>query len=194
MKKLLVVILIVTTAVGFIFYQNFSKKSENNDDATLAFNGESGKWEEIKETPRINREELVKNSNEDGFSNMSILRGYFDSYDEKNGVVVIKSLLPFTMGRQFEVVKLKAPINKIIYCAPKTIIVPKTGKEILTQSLTFPVKNEETLSVIYERIINFDKFIQEAKEDTYLFIQLTQDFDKENENYIKKLVVIGLCD
>lgn len=196
MKKWLVVVLfiIIIVSAGFIFYKNFSKNSENINPPTLVFNEESGKWENVQNIPRINREDLDKNPNEDGFNNLSILRGYYDHYDEKSESIVIKSLLPFTMGRQFEIVTLKVPINKIFYCAPTITIVPKTGEEVKTQRLTFPTKNDQTLKVIGEKMISFEKVIQEAKLDTYLFVQLTQEFDRNNTNYIKKLVVIGLCD
>lgn len=139
MKKLLVIILslVVIGGVGFISYKNFSKNSKKINDQTLVYNGESGKWENVQNIPRINREELDKSPNEDGFNNMSLLRGYFDHYDEKSGDIVIKSLLPFTMGTQFEIVNLKVPVSKVVYCAPAITIVPKTGKEIPTQSLTF---------------------------------------------------------
>jgi hypothetical protein len=196
MRKLFVIVLVtvIIGSVGLISYKNFSKNSKNVNSPTLVYNGESGKWENIQNIPRINREELDKSSNKDGFNNMSLLRGYFDHYDEKNGDIVIKSLLPFTMGSQFETVNLKAPVSKIIYCAPKITIVPKTGEEILTQSLTFPVKDGQVLNIIGEKVINFGKFIQEANTDTYLFVQLTQDFDKTKTNYIKKIITIGLCD
>jgi len=196
MKKWLAVVLFVFFVGGsaFVFYQNFKKNSKNINPPTLVYNEESGKWENVQNIPRINREDLDKNPNEDGFNNLSILRGYYDHYDEKSESIVIKSLLPFTMGRQFEIVTLKVPISKIFYCAPTITIVPKTGEGVKTQSLTFPVKNGQTLNVIGETMISFEKVIQEAKLDTYLFVQLTQDFDKNNTNYIKKLVVIGLCD
>lgn len=196
MKKWVIVVLFVVFASGggFIFYQNFNKNSKNINPPTLVYNKESGKWENNQTIPRINREDLEENSNEDGFSNLSLLRGYFDHYDEKNESIVIKSLLPFTMGQQFEIVELKVPINKIFYCAPTITIVPKTGEGVKTQSLTWPTKDDQTLKIIGEKMISFEKLIQEAKLDTYLFVQLTQNFDKNNTNYIKKLIVIGLCD
>lgn len=200
MKKLLVAFLVISILFGAIFgvisyYENSSNNSENINNPTLIYNSESGKWEEIdQDIPRIKREELEKDPNEDGFHNMSLLRGYFDHYDEQNEEIVIKSLLPFTMGRGFEIVNLKAPVNKAIYCAPSITVVPKTGQEILTANLYYPVKNEQILSITNESLIAFDKFISEAKEDTYLFVQLTKDFDKEKTSYIKKLIVIGLCD
>lgn len=196
MKKWLIVILlvIIISSTGFIFYKNFNKNSQNINPPTLVFNEESGKWENVQSMSRINREDLDKNSNEDGFNNLTLLRGYYDHYDQKSESIVIKSLLPFTMGKQFEIVELKVPINKIFYCAPTITIVPKTGEGVKTQRLTFPTKDGQTLKVIGEKMISFEKVIQEAKLDTYLFVQLTQEFDKNNTNYIKKLVVIGLCD
>lgn len=196
MKRLLAIVLClaVISSIGIIVYKNFSKNSKNINPPTLVFNEGSGKWENVQNIPRINREDLDENSNEDGFNNLSLLRGYFDHYDEKSESIVIKSLLPFTMGKQFEIVELKLPISKIFYCAPTITIVPKTGEGIKTQRLTFPTKDGQTLKVIGEKMISFEKLTQEAKLDTYLFVQLTQNFDRNNTNYIKKLVVIGLCD
>jgi hypothetical protein len=194
MKKWLFFLSFVAVCLLIFFYFLYRSNLQKNETNTLLYNRISGEWEAVAEIPKVKLEEINKDPNEDGLHNLSIVRGYFDHYDEKTSELTLKSLLPFTMETQYELLSLKMPPSQTIYCSPSTIIDQVTGKELLTSSLTFMVKNEQTMVIGTEQNFSFDQFLNQATADTYLFIQLTQDLNKQNTNYIKKLIVIGLCD
>lgn len=184
----------VILLLGLIFFYLSFKADLKKKSSSLVYNTEISKWETVEEAPRIEAEEVDKNDNEDGLHNQSVLKGYFDRYDQEKDELVVKYTLPFTMDRQHKVINLKTSPNKITYCTANTITEEKTGKETLTKDLDFIVKNNQTLVTSKEKVIDFEKFIAKADEKTFLFIQLTKDFNKNETNYIKKLVVVGLCD
>lgn len=194
MKKWLLLLFFVVICSLAFFYLLYRNNLQKNETSTLLYNRISGEWEAVAEIPKVKLEEINKDPNEDGLHNLSIVRGYFDHYDEQTSELTLKSLLPFTMETQYEFLSLKMPPSQTIYCSPSTITDQVTGKELLTSSLTFMVRNEQTMIVGAEQNFSFDQFLNQATADTYLFIQLTQDLNKQNTNYIKKLVVIGLCD
>lgn len=194
MKKWLVLLFFTSVCILAFFSFRYYGNLQKNEASTWLYNRISGEWEKVADRPRIKLEEIKKDPNEDGLHNLSIVRGYFDHYDEQTDELTLKSLLPFTMETQYELLSLKMPPSQTIYCSPSTIIDQVTGEKLLTNNLTFMVKNEQTMMIGVEQKFSFDQFLKQATADTYLFIQLTQDLNKQNTNYIKKLVVIGLCD
>lgn len=194
MKRILILFPIIVLCGLAFFYLYFRSNLKKPSATTLIYNADSGKWENTYNVPKILREEVDKDPNEDGLHNATILRGYFDHYDDQNSELVMKSVLPFTMNMQYEEVKLKTSPAKVVYCSPSTITDKETQKTYLTKDLRFPVLNNETMKITKEKIIDFNDFLKYSKADTYMFVQLTNDFTKNSANYIKKLVVIGLCD
>ncbi len=195
MKKqfwiLLVLFLLLLAIGGYFFIQG---RLNDSKDSVLVYNEVSGSFEAIDAVPRVALKEVDPNPNEDGLHNRTLLRGYFDSYDKANNTITIKSVLPFTGDTQYELVSLQLPPTKTTYCAPSTVVDQQTGERLITQNLGFIVKNGQTLVTTHEQVIPFEQFITEANQTTYLFVQLTADYDETQTNYIQKLVVVGLCD
>jgi len=195
MKKrfwILLVLLLLLLAIGGYFF--IKGKLNDSKDSVLVYNEVSGSFETIDAVPRVALKEVDPNPNEDGLHNRTLLRGYFDSYDKANNTITIKSVLPFTGDTQYELVSLQLPPTKTTYCAPSTVVDQQTGERLVTQNLDFIVKNGQTLVTTHEQVIPFEQFITEANQTTYLFVQLTADYDETQTNYIQKLVVVGLCD
>lgn len=193
-KKIFLVLLGLLIVSLMIFGFLFFKKETSPASNTLFFNQTTGKWENVNNVPRIEIEHLDENPNEDGLHNLAILRGYFDHYDKEKDEIVIKAMLPFTGELQYKLTNIKTPPQKIIYCSPSTIVDGQTGESLQTKNLSYIVKNNEEMKIYKESIINFDEFVTKATEKTYLFIQLTKNLDKTQDNYAQKIVVIGLCD
>ena len=165
------------------------------NDGKIVYNPITQKWEKTYLTDEINREEIQKNrGNEDGLYNQSILRGYFESYDETNSTLTMKSIVPFTQNSLFEISQLRLNSVQDIYCAPERYVDPNNGKSFEVRNLTIPVKDGQALYIPTEKIINFETFISKSKDSTYILVQLTKNYDKESTNYAKKIIVIGLCE
>ena len=166
----------------------------SNKDEVLVYNPFSEKWEKSKERPLTTIEDLINagNFNQDGFHNYSLLRGYFDHYDKKNGLLYIKNNLPFS--DLYEVVALKTSPNQTAYCTPQTITSSLTGETMYTISTRFPVKDGGTLYTNEEKLIDFGNFLKKASQNTYLLVQLTDLYSSNKTNYLYKLVVVGICD
>lgn len=187
--------LLVITMVWFVA-RSYTKKGSlksQEKESTLMYNQESQEWEIVDDLLKISIEDIDPNPNNDGLHNRTILRGYFNHYDDTQDKLVIKAVLPFTGNLQYQLVELELKHNSL-YCSPSIIVDKKTGQQHLTKDLEFIVKNGQVMKISQEKMIGFDEFITKAKQDTYVFIQLTEDFAKTKKNIINKLVVIGLCD
>lgn len=182
-------------ALSFYFYNN----DKNKDHATdkLIYNSQTGKWEQIKkiEDPvEPDRAQILeKNNNVDGIHNPTVLKGYFTDYDEDTQLLSIKSLIPFTQGL-FEKTELKLLPNQIIYCVPEIYTDPNNGKQVEMTKLNIPVKTGATLWIPTEKIISFDEFLHQSNDRTFLFLQLTQDYDPLAANYVQKFIMVGICE
>lgn len=188
-----VFILLFIVSLSVIALLILKKQDEFDVGQKLVYNTYTKKWEEAKETPNVSLDEVVKNENPDGLHNYSIIKGYFDSYDENTSILTLKSVVPFTNANKFEVVNVNLLNSQTIYCAPNEYIDPNNGKTHLTKNLIYPVKDEETLFLPHEKTASFSDFIFEANDLTYLIIQLTKNFDNAGDNYIQKLIFIGSC-
>lgn len=196
-KKLLVLsLLILILASGFYFYKN-NTKNKNSITSKFIYNNQTNQWEQIKdEKDPIGPDRtqiLEKNNNADGLHNPTVLKGYFTEYDESTQLLSIKSLLSFTQGL-FENVKLKLLPNQVIYCVPEIYTDPNNGKQIEIAKLNIPVKNGGTLWIPTEKVISFDEFVHQSNDRTFLFLQLTQDYNPQTINYIQKLIIVGICE
>lgn len=186
-----VLFIILSTAIFFVYKKNNQLIGEEK----IVFNPQTQKWEKTIINDDINREEVLKNrSNDDGFYNQSIVRGYFDGYEEKDNSLKIKSTVRFTQNSLFDLIEVKINPVQTIYCVPEKYIDPNTGKAFDVRNLTIPVKEGQTLYLPTERIIDFDKFNSQSTDSTYLIVQLTQNLDKEKVNYVQKMIVVGLCE
>ncbi len=196
MKKLILVFVlfvVLLSSIGFYIY--YSKNKQITGEEKIVYNPTTQKWEKTKINDDIDRETIKETrKNEDGFYNQSILRGYFEGYDGETNTLKIKSTVSFTQQSLFEIADLKINPAQIIYCAPETYTDPNNGKTFEVRSLTIPVKDGQILYLPTERVINFENFLSQTKDSTYLIVQLTQNFDKEKINYVQKMIVIGLCE
>lgn len=185
---------VLTLVLGFYFYQNTQK---NNVSNKLVYNSQTNRWEQVED--KIDAIEpdraqiLEKDNNADGIRNQTILKGYFTDYDENNQILSIKYFLPFTQGL-FENVELKLLPNQIIYCVPEIYTDPNNGRQVEMVKLNIPVKTGATLWIPTEKIISFDEFLRQSNDETFIFLQLTQNYDPQTVNYVQKLITVGLCE
>lgn len=196
MKKVSFLVLFLLIVIGTSFYF-FNENKEKNKYNKLIYNNATNKWEKFnQEDPlALEREEILDSlENSDGLQNQSIIRGYFENYDESTQKLKIKYLIPFSQGNLFENIELKLIPSQTIYCAPSVYIDPNTNKSYQTKNLVFPVKNGKTLWIPTEKYLDFEKFIENSDDLTFLYIQLTNNFSKEELNYIQKIIAIGLCE
>lgn len=179
--------------IAFFSYRKFFQ--DRNGKGFVIFNNNTGKWEATNKTNKLVREEILRDRDDsDGFNNKSIIRGYYDNYDEKTGLLRIKAVLPFTQNNLFEIIEAKIDINQTIYCVPETYTDPNNGKVFETRKLIVPIPDGQNIFFPTEKTISFDYFQSNSSELTYLLVQLTKNFSKDEVNYIQKVIVIGLCD
>lgn len=177
--------------LGFFLYQ---RTNQELGEEKIVYNPSTRKWEKTYLKDEIKREEVLENIDDGAFYNQSVLRGYFDGYDGENNILKIKSTVRFTQNSLFEIAELKLNPVQAIYCAPEKYTDPNNGKVFEVKNLTIPVQDGKILYLPTERIIDFEDFMSQAQDSTYLIIQLTQNFNKEAVNYVQKMIVIGLCE
>lgn len=186
-----VLFILLSVTIFFIYKKNDQSKGEEK----IVFNPQTQNWEKTSLRDNIDREKVLNNRpNDDGLYNQSIIRGYFDSYDEKNNSLKIKSTVRFTQNSLFELIEAKVNPAQTIYCAPEIYTDPNNGKSFEVRNLTIPVKDGQTLYLPTEEVFGFENFISQAKDSTYLIVQLTQNFNEDKINYVQKMIVVGLCE
>lgn len=194
-KFLLLVVFILILALGFYFYR--STQNKNDISNKFVYNNQTDRWEQVKdEIDKIAPDRtqiLEKDNNADGLHNPTVLKGYFTDYDESTQLLTIKYFLPFTQGL-FENVELKLLPNQVIYCVPEIYTDPNNGRQVEMTKLNIPVKTGTTLWIPTEKIISFDDFLLQSNDKTFIFLQLTQNYDSQIVNYIQKLIMVGLCE
>lgn len=195
MRKRLVPVLLLFLILGLFYFFNSRRNGETSVDG-LVYNNITQSWEPVKTVAdNLDRDTIRQNQdNSDGLHNNSLLKGYFESYDEKNQQLIIKALVPFTQGNLYEQLDLKLYTNQTIYCAPLNYTDPNTGKSYETSKLMIPVKEGEIIYLPTEKIISFDSFVAKSNNLTNLLIQTTQNLNKDGDNYIQKIIALGLCD
>lgn len=195
MKKVALLTFLIFSVFAFGFFYFYQKNNQKTDQEKIVYNPNTKSWEKAYIKDEIKREEVLKNrANDDGFYNQSVLRGYFDSYDGDSNTLKIKSTVRFTQNSLFELAELKLNPAQTIYCAPEKYTDPNNGKVFEVKNLTIPVQDGKVLYLPTERAILFEDFMSQAKDSTYLIIQLTQNFNQESTNYIQKMIAIGLCE
>jgi len=181
--------------LGVAIFYFYKKPQFEKNNAKFIFNNFSQSWEQTYKTDDLNRDEILENEdNSDSLHNQSIIRGFFDSYNPPSQELKIKMVVPFTRNSLFEYTILKFQSEKDTYCVSDRYTDPNTGKSYDFQKIIFPTKDNQLIYVPTEKAINFNDFIKKTNTKNYLIIQLTKKFNKEEINYIKKLIVVGLCD
>lgn len=180
---------------GFIYFRQ--RFNQQNTNSKLIYNTETQKWEKYsyEDPTEADREVFLEvMAGKDDINQPFILKGYFDSYDQEQQLLTIKAVIPFTQNNLFEIKQVKLLSGQSIYCTPSIYIDPNTGQAYATRDLVIPVKEGETLSFHTEQLISFTDFIEHSTELTFLHVQLTEDYDENKTNYVKKILVIGLCE
>jgi hypothetical protein len=195
-KWLIIAVVVFAVGVGgFIYFrQRLNQQNTNNN---LIYNTETQKWEKYGyEDPVESDREAILDvmAGKDDINNPFVLRGYFDSYDQDQQLLTIKAIIPFTQDNLFEIKQVKLLSGQSIYCTPSIYIDPNTGQAFETKDIVIPVAEGETLQFHTEQLIAFIDFIEQSTERTFMHIQLTADYDENIINYVKKILVIGLCD
>lgn len=195
MKKYIFLFGFIIALSFFIFIIIYKKNPfVSNKSSYTIYDSFSEKWKPAKDEPVGVAIGDDNNDNSDGFHNNSILRGYFDHYDEKTNRLYIKSAVPFGMEQLFEIKAVNVGLKQSFYCSPLQMVDEKTGETIPMRAARFPVYDGQTLYTYYEKIISFDKFLSNANERTWIFLQLTSPYSEKQENYLYKLVAAGLCE
>lgn len=133
MKRRVFISAFLVLVVGFsvFIYLKYYQKNSLTDDKKLIYNTQLGQWEEankIDDPVDADRETILKNdSNQNGLHNNTILRAYFDKYDENIQELSVKYLVAFTQGIYKEA-KLRLSSSQTIYCAPAVYIDPNNGQ------------------------------------------------------------------
>lgn len=193
-KAWLILLLISLVAVAGYYYLRYS--AQNKRLERYYYNQFTGQWEQ---TSQINpdmpeRSTVIRTDNIDGLNNRSIIKGYFNHYDETSQTLLMRAAIEFTQGSLFEPAELKLALNQSIYCVPEHYTDPNTGKSYSLKSLRIPVKDGVTLFVPGEKTISFIDFLERSTEITFLLVQLTADFAPNQTNYVQKIIVTGICD
>lgn len=197
-KKLLWLLLFLPVITGFLIYKHTI--DQQNAASKLVYNSITQNWEKYtkEDSDQADRESILANLLEDntmeGLFNPAVFKGYFDSYDESKQLLTIKAVVPFTQNSLFELKQVKLLTGQTIYCTPAIYVDPNTGQAYETKNIELPVKEGETLSFHVEKIISFSDFIEQSTDRTFLNLQLTADYDENETNYVKKILVIGLCE
>lgn len=198
MKKLFIILpsILLILVVSFYLYR---KNANNNKSDRFIYDSYEQKWEqsnnEQKDPMDSDRQTIINSDdNKDGLHNKTVIRAYFSGYDDKEQKLKLRVMIPFTSGSLFEAAEAKLSPSQIIYCAPTIYTDPNNGKQFETKRLVIPVKNDSTLWIPTEKNISFDEFVNKSDENTFLYLQLTKDYDQQSLNYIKKIIVTGLCD
>lgn len=199
MKKFFWVLLLFLVFAVIIFF----KWQINQRGATdkLVYNPDLQQWEKYnkEDSESEERQAILQAINEpdnnmDGLHNPAVFKGYFDSYDQDTQLLTVKAVLPFTQGGLFKKKQAKLLPGQSIHCAPAIYIDPNTNQAWEVKNFELPVKDGETLSFHVEKIISFTDFLQDSTDQTFLHVQLTDDYDENKINYIQKILVIGLCE
>lgn len=186
-------ILIIVFGISLLAFYLFQKNKEKKLKS-LTLNPISGNWETVKNPQRIEVDEVDPSPNEDGLNNRTVVRGFLDQVNQEKNEITIKMALPFTGESQYKLATFKLPPDQKTFCSPSTIEDQVTGKTHETKSLGFIVKNGQTMNISRERLIDFNQFYEKANNETYIFLQLTKNYNEKESNYIQKIVVVGLCD
>lgn len=187
---LLVVALVISAGFAYLRYL----KTQKQGPESLLYNSTLGEWETVTESPRIELKEIDPDPNEDGLHNRTLVRGVLDHFNLDTHEVTLKMALPFTGESQYQLATFKLAPEQTIYCSPSIITDQITGKVHQTKDLGFIVKNGQTMFISQEKNILFNEVVERANQTTYVFLQLTNDYQEDTTNYIQKMVVVGLCD
>lgn len=190
----LALVLFFLVVFGVYYYLFGSHKQSKNLKGEF-YNQFTGEWEQAQiESKGIDPSKIAKTENSDGLHNYSIIKGFFNQYDESEQILNIRATIAFTQNALFEPIDVKLSPQQTIYCVPEVYSDPNTGKNYSLQNLKIPVKDGSTLYVPGERIISFIDFIEKSNDLTFLLIQLTTDFDQNKTNYVQKIIITGQCD
>ncbi len=188
------VLLLVSLAFFAIYYYLYQNKQSNKIEGDF-YNQFTGQWEKTAlDSKGINPSKVIKSNNTDGLNNHSLMKGYFNFYDETSQTLNIRAAIAFTQSSLFEPVDLKLSPSQSVYCVPETYTDLNTGKSYSLKNLRIPVKDGATLFVPGEKIISFTDFVEKSNQLNFLLVQLTEDFDQARTNYVKKIIVTDLCD
>ena len=190
-------LLLIPILAALFFFKN--KLDQEKASTKLVYNTVTQRWEKYtREDPdQADRESILNSLAQDdtmaGLYNPTVLKGYFDSYDQDQQLLIIKAVVPFTQNL-FELKQVKLLTGQTIYCTPAIYVDPNTGQAYETKNIVIPVPEGETLSFHSEQLISFTDFIKESSDQTFLHLQLTASYDATTTNYVKKILVIGLCE
>ena len=186
----LILLLILLLSLGIVWFFFFRTNSTPTNTVFTPFRG----WEEATQAPPLSEEEIAQLENTDGLYNHTILRGYFDSYNEETGMLKMRALVPFTYNQQYKIVELRTAPNQAVSCIPNQITDPKTQEVFPIWTISFPVMDGETLKIDLEQTSSFHQLLTKAHQGTYLIIQLLDNYQTDATNYIAKLIAAGICD
>lgn len=197
MKKWLPWLALVVCLVAglFLYFHNQYQSQETGN--TFIYNSVTQRWNKANREDPLgeDREAITANlAGKDDINNPSILRGYFDSYDEKDQILTVKVVLSFTQNALFQEKQVKLFSGQSIYCTPAIYVDPNTGIAYNTKDIVIPVAEGETLQFHNEQLISFTDFIEQSTDRTYLYLQLTANYNDNATNYVQKILVVGLCE
>lgn len=185
---------------GLMWWTFAKNKADQSKPSYLKYQFETGTWLETKEQPTHNLTittdpnlSTINQDNNQGLRNPTILRGFFDHYDPATDLLYLKAVVPFSFDQLYELKAVKVGLQQQFYCAPPVAIDEQTGKTIDLKLYRFPVYDGQTLYTYREQLLEKESFFTRASDRTWLFLQTTKPYTDEADNYLYKLVAVGLC-
>lgn len=121
-------LLIPLAFIAIYYYRSYQSKQSNKLEGDF-YNQFTGEWEKAEiDSKGIDPSNVIKTDNADGLNNYSVLKGYYNQYDETSQILNIRAAVAFTQSSLFEPADLKLAPNQTVYCVPEFYTDPNTGK------------------------------------------------------------------
>jgi hypothetical protein len=194
-KKAWLMILLAVVLVVIAVYSVLRRQQNQETIEALGYNRTTGQWESTTaNTYGVQPDKVTLPTNDDGLSNPTILRGYFERYEAESQILYLKATVPFSQGNLFKSVTVKLSPQQSLTCVPRNYTDPNTGKTYPMSKMLVPVRDQAVLYMPNETNLAFTDFVDNSTDLTFLLLQLTSPYQPEKVNYVQKLIVTGLCE
>jgi len=118
-----------------------------------------------------------------------ILKGYYDSYDQKSAIFKVKNQL--MNSNSLQLLEASTKNLKQFYCWP-SIYEDKNKGAVEVKTLQFMVNpSGADMFMAGEKSISIDQLDVFLQKDSFVILQLTNPFVFGQENLVQKLIVLG---
>ena len=125
----------------------------------------------------------------DGFRPLGlVLKGYFDSIDLDQNILKFKNQL--LKSKTLQLIDFNTTKISDFYCWPTEL--PSSNGPIDIKTVDMGLSSKD--AIIYnpeEEVHNLSEINEYATDKTFVFMQLEDEYDIAQTNYIKKLILVG---